>query len=442
MNELNKSKITGRFLHVLSKSTPFAHMQWASTSPTTSAAPVDHVWQRWIPLSHGIFYAILVFTLIHSPVHSATLLGLTTLMGIWYGLCIFAPFQYLRSHTLLSMGYLIIGWGFWFALTLLDPFYLFLLFGLYPQIFFFRPVPWMIFDTFILTILSLWRQALLPGGFDSGLLITLVATPCGLLMALFIDAIIRQSREQHRLLGELEMTRHELALAERQAGITQERQRLAREIHDTLVQGFSSIVMHLEAAEAALPAEISTLQRHLDQARRTARDNLVEGRRLMWALQPEVLCHVSLPEALTNLVWEWSEVNRVQALATITGTSRSLLPEIESTLLRAAQETLTNAGKYAHAQRVTVTLSYMDEVVVLDVQDDGSGFDSAQLHISPPEQPSSGFGLKALRQRVELLGGTLSIESSPGEGTTIAVALPAMSTTSLLRPKTAKEVRP
>ena len=131
----------------------------------------------------------------------------------------------------------------------------------------------------------------------------------------------------------------------------------------------------------------------------------------------------------------------MQALATITGTSRSLLPEIESTLLRAAQETLTNAGKYAHAQRVTVTISYMDEVVVLDVQDDGSGFDSAQLHVSPPGQPSSGFGLKALRQRVELLGGTLSIESSPGEGTTIAVALPAMSTTSLLRPKTAKEVR-
>src|SRR5581483_5300166 len=309
MNELNKSKITGRFLHVLSKSTPFAHMQWASTSPTTSAAPVDHVWQRWIPLSHGIFYAILGFTLIHSPVHSATLLGLTTLMGIWYGLCIFAPFQYLRSHTLLSVGYLIIGWGMWFARTLLDPLYLFLLFGLYPQIFFFRPVPWMIFDTFILTILSLWRQALLPGGFDSGLLITLVATPCGLLMALFIDAIIRQSREQHRLLGELEMTRHELALAERQAGITQERQRLAREIHDTLVQGFSSIVMHLEAAEAALPAEISTLQRHLDQARRTARDNRVEGRRRVWALQAEVLCHVSVPEALTNLVWEWSEVN-------------------------------------------------------------------------------------------------------------------------------------
>jgi signal transduction histidine kinase len=268
---------------------------------------------------------------------------------------------------------------------------------------------------------------LLLKGFDGSLFVTLAATICGILMTLFIEAIIRQSRERHRLLNELEVTRHELAVAERQAGVAEERQRLAREIHDTLVQGFTSIVMHLEAAEGALPSDKKTLQRHLDQARRTARENLVEARRVMWALQPKAFDHAELPEVLTHLTTNWSEENKVAASATITGAACSLRPEIEVTLLRAAQEALANAGKHAHASLVTVTLSYMEDEVVLDVQDDGCGFDTEQLPASPAGQAANGFGLKALRERVEQLSGTLSIESTSGEGTTIAVALPAVS---------------
>lgn len=292
----------------------------------------------------------------------------------------------------------------------------------------------------MLTVLSLWRQVLSLGGLDGSLLITLVATASGILTTLFIEAIIRQSRERHRLIRELEGTRYELAVAERQAGVTEERQRLAREIHDTLVQGFTSIVMHLEAAEGALSSDMRALQRHFDQARRTARENLAEARRLMWALQPEALDRASLPEVLTKLTRSWSEENRVTASATITGTSRSLRPEIEVTLLRAAQEALANAGKYAHASQVTVTLSYMEDVVVLDVQDDGRGFDTVQLLASTAGQTAGGFGLKALRERAEQLGGTLSIESTSGEGTTIAVALPAVSNESFLCPEAVKEV--
>jgi signal transduction histidine kinase len=146
-----------------------------------------------------------------------------------------------------------VGWSLWFGLTLLDPFYLFVLFGLYPQIFFFRPMAWKIIDTLMLTALSMWWQVLLAGGFDWSLLITLAATACGIMMTLFIEAIIQQSQDRHQLIRELEATRQELASAERQAGVTEERQRLARELHDTLAEGFTSIVMHLEAAEGALP---------------------------------------------------------------------------------------------------------------------------------------------------------------------------------------------
>lgn len=406
-----------------------------------------HAWQRWLPLWYGVFFAMLVLAALlslgttpRSFMPYLVLLGLSVLLGIWYVFCM-APFaQYWRDHPLLSMGYLAIGWILWFGLTLFYSPYLFLLFGLYPQVFFFQRMPWKIIDMLILTGLVLWQQVMLLGGINLNLLITLVAAVCGVIMALFIEAIVRQSRERHQLLRELEGTRQELAIAERRAGVTEERQRLAREIHDTLVQGFTSIVIHLEAAEAAMFSDSGMFQRHLDQARRTARENLAEARRLMWALQPEAFDHASLPEVLTSLARNWSEENGVASSATITGHSRSLRPEIEVALLRAAHEALANVAKHAHAGQVMVTLSYMEDVVLLDVQDNGSGFDATQPPASSPGQPVSGFGLKALRTRAEQLGGTLSIESTPGEGTTIALALPAINSESFHASETAKEV--
>jgi signal transduction histidine kinase len=393
----------------------------------------DHAWLRLLPLWYGVFYVMLVFTTTltlmeasRSSGSSAMILGFSLLLGLWYGLCMFPLSRRLRQSPLLSLGYLALGWGLWFWLTMLDPLFMFLLFGLYPQVFFFRSMPWKIFDAVLLTFLSLWRQVLLLKGLSGSLFLTIAATICGILMTFFIEAIIRQSLERHRLLHELEMTRHELAVAERQAGVTDERQRLAREIHDTLVQGFTSIVMHLEAAEGVLLSDNAMLQRYLDQARRTARENLIEARRLMWALQPQAFDHASLSEVLTRLTCSWSEENKIAANATITGVARSLRPEIEVTLLRAAQETLANASKHARASLVTVTLSYMEDEIVLDVQDNGRGFDMEHLPASPTGEAANSFGLKALRERVAQLSGTLSIESAPGEGTTIAVALPAV----------------
>jgi signal transduction histidine kinase len=390
----------------------------------------DHAWLRWLPLWYGVFYVMLAFTtalaLLDVSPRSvevyAAILGLSALLACWYGACMVPRFQRIRCRPLIALTYLVIGWSLWFCITLYHPVYLFLLFGLYPQVFFFRPLPWKIFDAVILTIYSIARQVLSLNGFDASLLVTLAAAICGILMTFFIEAIISQSRERHRLLQELTATRHELALAERRAGVMEERQRLAREIHDTLVQGFASIVMYLEAADAAFSSENQTLQQHLDQARRTARENLLEARRLMWALQPEALDHAQLSEVLTHLAERWSQEHHVAASVSITGAACPLRPEIEVVLLRAAQEALTNIGKHAHASTVTITLSYMGDEIALDVQDDGCGFDLAALPTSP--RATGGFGLQALRARVEQAGGTLSVESAPGEGATIAVALP------------------
>jgi signal transduction histidine kinase len=389
----------------------------------------DHAWLRLLPLWYGLFYIMLAFTTVfalldvspHLTSEGTAILGLSTLLAIWYAACMLPRFQRIRSRPLLTLAYLIAGWGLWFWLSFYHPIYQFLLFGLYPQVFFCRSMPWKIFDAIILTILSLALQGLLLNGFNSSLFMTLAATVSGILMTLFIEAIIRQSRERHQLLHELAATRHDLAIAERRAGAMGERQRLAREIHDTLVQGFASIVMHLEAAEEALPSEQQTLQKHLNQARHTARANLVEARRLMWALQPECLDRAELPEALTHLAGQWSQEHHIAVHVTITGVPYPLRSEIDVTLLRATQEALTNAGKHAHASQIMITLSYMEDEIALDVQDDGCGFDLEALPTAP--HTMSGFGLKALRERVEQVGGVLSIESCWGEGTTIAVAL-------------------
>jgi signal transduction histidine kinase len=210
-----------------------------------------------------------------------------------------------------------------------------------------------------------------------------------------------------------------------QYGVLGERQRLSREIHDTLAQGFSSIVLNLETAEDTLHSDPGALQHYLDQARSIARDSLAEARRLMWALRPESLERAPLPEALVRLAERCSLESGTAASATVNGTPYSLPPEVEVTLLRIAQETLSNCRKHAQADQATMTLSYMNNLVTLNVQDNGVGFDSAH----PPrrdarDQNKGGFGLKGMRERVEMLRGTLLIESAPGEGTTLMAAIP------------------
>jgi signal transduction histidine kinase len=209
-----------------------------------------------------------------------------------------------------------------------------------------------------------------------------------------------------------------------QAGVSSERQRLAQEIHDTLAQAFTSIVMKLEAAEESLDSNPSAVQRFLEGARGIARESLAEARRLMWALRPESLERSSLSEALASLAERWSEECGVGASTTVTGTPHPLTPDIEVTLMRVAQEALTNCRKYAQARQVTLTLSYMNNLVALNIQDDGVGFDPDQLHPDSSDQSTGGFGVMGMRERVEQLRGTLLVESAFGEGTTLMVAIP------------------
>jgi signal transduction histidine kinase len=242
----------------------------------------------------------------------------------------------------------------------------------------------------------------------------------GSLFAFWITRIIAQSVERRQLIEQLESTRSELAEAERASGRLAERQRLARDIHDTLAQGFVSIVLQLQAAEAELPEGATAARGHLERARRTARDNLAEARRLVWDLRPEALAAAPLAEALERLADRVADETGLVATATVTGTPRPLSADTEVTLLRVTQEALANVTRHSGAGRVAVTLSYMDGEAALDVRDDGAGFaPTADGH-----GPNGGLGLRGMRERVEALGGRLAVESAPGRGTTIAVTVP------------------
>ncbi|MFG3253566.1 sensor histidine kinase [Streptomyces sp. NPDC048172] len=240
------------------------------------------------------------------------------------------------------------------------------------------------------------------------------------------QALHQESEERRQLIQQLTAARADLEVAGRTAGMMAERERLAREIHDTLAQGFSSIQLLLTAAERALDAEPdATAARYVAQARRAAQDNLAEARRFVHALVPPGLEGegASLHAAVERLCDTTTVRHGLPVRFHLSGTPGPLPSPYEVAILRIAQSALANAVAHSEAGAVEVTLSYMDEQLALDVVDDGVGFLPDAL--PSPEPGRGGFGLAAMRARARALGGTLSVESAPGHGTAVAVQLPA-----------------
>ncbi|MEV7403134.1 sensor histidine kinase [Streptomyces sp. NPDC091267] len=266
-------------------------------------------------------------------------------------------------------------------------------------------------------------QAVTPGAFIGPLLGAAVAVAT----VLGYDALFRESERRRALIEELVSTRAELAAAERTAGTLAERERLAREIHDTLAQGLSSIQLLLRAAERTLPAGAPATP-HVRRAREAAQDNLAEARRFVRALTPPDLATGSLAAALERLSARTTDSSLAVRFA-VSGAAVELPTPYEVALLRTAQSALANTVRHAGARRAEITLSFMDTSVSLDVVDDGQGFTPGGRPEAPDTTPGTGadtggFGLPAMRSRARSLGGTLSVESAPGEGTALALTLP------------------
>ncbi len=266
------------------------------------------------------------------------------------------------------------------------------------------------------------------------------------------EAALEQAREANRqlqlTLAENAGLHRQLLVQAREAGALDERQRMAREIHDTLAQGLIGIVTQLQAAEQA-DAAPDRWRAHFAAATRLARESLAEARRSVDALRPQPLETAGLGEALTVVAERWSALHGVAAEVTTVGAARPMPSQAELALLRAAQEALANVARHARATVVALTLRYLGEEVTLEVRDDGCGFAAvaretgatavtgpvvgvgagpAAADGADPEREvgsaGGGFGLKAMRERIEAVSGTLRVHSRPGSGTTLTVRIP------------------
>jgi len=391
------------------------------------SAQSSDAWDRWI----WVWFVVGYFALIASGYiafgdqdgFNPSLTAAFIAYAIWYSILVIRRRIFWTGHLPYSSAYFLAGAALWGVLVSVDPVFLMLASAIFPVTFLYLPIRWAVAIAVVLTLILVFESALRTGavGSSSTLLFFVILVPA-LLIAFFIDAIVRQSTRRRELIDELQATRQDLAAAERESGMMAERQRLAEEIHDTLAQGFTSIVMHLEAAEGIIESDLDSTRKHIDQARTAARENLAEARKLVWALRPDLLDRMTLEEGIRRSAKRWSADTGLPASVKVVGEPYPTPSDVEVILLRATQEVLNNALKHARASSAAVTLTYSPNAVLLTVRDDGQGFNPHNA--TKPASTTGGFGLKSLEENVEHLGGSFSVDSEPGSGTTVAISIP------------------
>ncbi|WP_245642094.1 sensor histidine kinase [Nonomuraea candida] len=274
--------------------------------------------------------------------------------------------------------------------------------------------------------------------------LSLILAPIGIasMTAVVFGELQRESAARQLLIDDLINARETLAESRHRTGVLEERERLAREIHDTLAQGLTSMGILLQAAGRGWDSDPALARSHVRRAAAAAAENLDEARRFVRGLQPPGLVDASLPEALSRLC---ADANTHTGANTHTdthtgantgantgaggdggprvrfravGEAYPLAADVQAALLRVAQGALANVRDHAGPATATVTLSYLDDEVTLDVFDDGAGFDR------PSPAPGRGYGLRAMRDRLAAVGGVLVVESALGEGTAVAARVP------------------
>ncbi len=209
-------------------------------------------------------------------------------------------------------------------------------------------------------------------------------------------------------------------IRQRFALVLEERARLAREIHDTLAQGFVGVSSQLDAVALTLREHTDLAARHLELARKMARHSLTEARRSVMDLRDSALEGQELPAALSEAARQWTAGSPVRVQVDVSGNGRKLPEEMEQNLLRIAQEAVTNTVKHAHANEVRIRLAVDPGQLSMVVSDDGAGFEQSDAF----SEIGGHFGLLGMRERAERLGGELHLESQPGQGTKVEVRVP------------------
>lgn len=255
-------------------------------------------------------------------------------------------------------------------------------------------------------------SGLSAGDWGSAAVGALLAFAFTVAMGLWITRIMRYGVERDRLLTELRAVQDEVAVLERQAGITEERARVAREIHDTIAQSLTGLVMTAQRANSTAARAPESLGPTLALMESLATEALAEARTLVASYTP-VNVSGGLPATLAVLAERFSAETGVTVI--VSGEAPDVDREAEVVLLRCAQEALANVRKHAHARQVRVSLDATDHGAGLTVTDDGIGIGT---------QAGNGYGLAGMAERVRLVGGTVEVGPDVSGGTTVRVALP------------------
>ncbi|MCW3492040.1 sensor histidine kinase [Microbacterium sp. SSM24] len=372
---------------------------------------------------HVLFAALAVLVIVRAVIspteNSVAAIVLTLGMIATYGVgAIKARTTGQNAHAvrLLWLAALTLEWVVLLWLTPEAAYLVFPLFFLYLHLL----GPWWGAAAIVLaTVTAICALGIHNGWSLAGVVGPLIGAGVALLIGLGYQALAREAEQRETLMRELLATRGQLAATEHESGVLAERARLAREIHDTVAQGLSSIQMLLHAAEKADPDRPGA--EHIRLARETAANNLADARRFIRELTPPDLDDRGLGGALRRLAnTRWA----AQGLQVNVRVSDKLdLPmHVQTALLRIAQGAIANVIQHAHATTATITLAADHERLQFTIADDGEGFDP---HLATVESRghSDSFGLQAIRERAEQLGGSLTIDTYPGGGTQLTIEL-------------------
>ncbi|MER7468364.1 sensor histidine kinase [Streptomyces sp. NPDC097981] len=420
------------------------HIDTQPEVPRTAANYGPDSGSRWFGLWDGYFAVsylvtvIFLFTSVESQAHRALAIGALTLIVPWYaglGRRLMVHRTPGRRNIVFSAGLLLL----FASASMLDLAGSFALFAVVPMLMMSLSMP----PAIVLVVLAnLWPVTVvwLRGGeFDPHILsvlpISLLGIGVSILLGLWITRVVRQSTDRGELINELQHSREREARLSHQAGISAERERLAREIHDTLAQSLTSIISLVQAAESEVVDNPERARSRLGLAGRVAQDSLAEARGFVSALTPPSLRESSLVQAVRRQADLLMEETALAVRCTARGEEQPLPMAVSVVLLRSAQEAFANVRKHAtDARRVDVLVAYAPEAVRLVVRDDGAGFragagprDQEPGDGAPEREPDgerNGFGLRGMRARVEEIGGMAQVSSSPGAGTVIEVTVP------------------
>jgi len=385
------------------------------------------MWRGQAKWWHAGSYALIATAILVSLIQPAGSHGhlptVALLLGVALAYTVFGRRAIQREGTVYAVLYQLCAWACILTVIVIDPEFeaWLLFFCLFPQIWAtFEKGPALVGTG--LALAALFAATVVPaddptGAAPGALVSVLISFVLSAALGLFIHRIISEAESRAGIIDELRSTRAQLAVVERAQGVQDERSRLSREIHDTLAQGFTSVIALSRAATSALDRDdVATARERLAMIEHTAVDNLAEARVIVAELTPGHLQSRTLVEALARLTDTVTRETGIRVTSSVEGEPAPLGGNAEVVLLRGVQEALSNVRRHSGATSAAVTLAYEPERVALEVTDDGSGFDPAS---TPP-----GFGLDGLRARAAELGGEVSIDRGDPRGTRLVMELP------------------